>query len=268
VVRTWLRSAVEGTVLADLWRTTRDDWNARRSTVRRTPWGFRFAGPEAMQTGRFERQEVELIDRALRDADCFVDVGAHVGYFTCYARQRGVPVVAIEPTPQNLALLYRNLDANDWHDTEVWPLALGDASSVAPLFGSSTGASLVEGWAGAAVSYRRLVPVTTLDRILAGRQAARLVIKVDVEGYEYRLLQGASRTLHLEPRPVWLIEICLREHTPGGQNPNFRATFELFWAAGYRSFLAEGGERAIGEDDVAAWIAGEEPPSHNFVFRA
>jgi hypothetical protein len=62
----------------------------------------------SMTKGIFEKDEIELIQKNILNADMFVDVGANIGFYMCLARYLGKYVVAIEPQPQNLNCLYAN----------------------------------------------------------------------------------------------------------------------------------------------------------------
>ena len=205
-----------------------------------TPLGFVFSGSnsihhKAMQKGEFELLEVEWLNEQLNSIDYFIDIGANVGYFSCIARSKGKSVIAVEPLWKNLQILLRNIELNNGPPVEVLPLALSAEIGVMNLYGfSSTGASLLPNWAGAPSSAARRVPVTTLDNILDGRITDKsLLIKVDVEGFEYQLLKGSQRTLDREIRPVWLIEITNSQFHPQGINPHFKDTFQEFWQRGY-----------------------------------
>ncbi len=212
--------------------------SARAKPIRSAP-GFTFRGSEHQMSGAFEADEIAYVRERLAGCDVFVDVGANYGLYTCVARSTGVPAIAIEPFWANLRLLYRNLADNGWHDTLVYPVALGDAPGLLTLFGSGTGASLIAGWAGAV--QQTTVAVHTLDSLLRGADVLgkRLLIKMDVEGAEHMVLSGAAATLAADPAPTWMIEINLDEHHPAGRNPNFAAVFEMFWSAGYRALLNE-----------------------------
>ena len=208
-----------------------------------------------MQLGTFEPDEVAVLQRQLARTDVFVDIGANIGYYSCLARQSGTHVIAVEPVPQNLEFLYANLLANGWQDVEVFPVALTESPGIGLMFGGGTGASLVNGWAGASDVWRTPVPLATLDGLLGNRfPGRRLLVKIDVEGAELSLLRGADLTVTRRPSPVWLIEICLTENQPTGLNPNFREVFELFWTRGYTARTGNEEARLITPEIVERWF--------------
>jgi FkbM family methyltransferase len=186
------------------------------------------------------------------------------------ARQEGKHIVAVEPQPGNLIYLYANFLANNWNDAEIFPLGLGATPRILPLFGaSSTGASLIPGWAGASRRYRRTIPVTTMDILLGERfRGKKLFIKIDVEGVEYDVLRGAKRTLNLDPKPTWMVEICLREFHPGGENPHYAATFGMFWENGYEARTADDRHRPVTPYDIDLYVRNGQgiPGAINFFF--
>lgn len=226
-----------------------------------TPYGFKLAGSGSghhrdMQKGNFEPEETARIQQQLDLADVFVDVGANIGFYACIAASQGKHVIAVEPLEQNLCHIYSNLSVNGWHDVEVFPLGLSDRPGLAALYGASnTGASLIGNWAGASKLFRRTIPLSTLDILLGNRFVGKkLLIKIDVEGVEYSVLSGAGKTVVNTPRPTWMIEICLNEFHPAGVNPDYAATFELFWRQGYEVRTADHYNTLIKPADVARWV--------------
>jgi FkbM family methyltransferase len=252
----------------DWWNTK--IWRSTRAAV--TPFGFKFtagAHPayEQMRQGIFEPEETQIIQERIRRADLFVDIGANLGYYSCMALQAGRKVIAFEPQPQNLAILYTNLIDNGWDDrAEVMPVALGGKPGLLTLYGASgPSASLVPNWAGYSSRYRQIVAVSTLDAILAGRFAnQRLFLKIDVEGAEHMVLQGAPETLARTPRPSWLLEVCLQEFHPEGANPHFGEIFELFFSHGYAAYTANAERRQVTREDVARWVEKRASDSGTF----
>ena len=224
--------------------------------LRATPYGFYLAGNEIMASATFERAECRFVLEMLQHAEVFVDVGANVGFFSCLARQHGARVIAFEPSRENLDCLLFNLVANGWSDVEVMPVALSNLMGVATLHGGGTAASMVPRWAGTSSRATRVIPVSTMDAMLAHRFAGeQLLVKIDVEGAELDVVRGASRLLARHPSPVWLIEICLTEHHPAGQNPDFAAVFATFWDHDYEAFslLETGDLRVLDRNHVERW---------------
>ncbi len=237
-----------------------------------TPHGFKIAGNLLMQAGTFEPEETELIIKLLPEHDRFIDCGANIGFYSCLARRYGKPVLAIEPLAANLKLLLANLDANGWSDSEVVNAGLAGKSGIGKIFGTDTGASVVRGWGGMPPDtlLRERIVLTTLDTLVADRfSGERLLIKVDVEGGEFELLEGASRTLARTPAPTWIIEICLSENFPGGRNRRFAETFELLFSKGYHAFAARPELRPVSREQVLQWAREGHavPGGHNYLFR-
>jgi FkbM family methyltransferase len=257
--------------LANAYRHYRDMEHFTRSPVQ-TPFGFKFIGHPAMEAGTFEPDEVRVVKALLSNADVFINVGANVGYYCCFALQAGRRVVAIEPVPNNLQFLYRNLQINDWDDrVEVLPVAVGARRGLVDIFGGGTAASLVEGWAGISSGYRQTVPITTLDDSVGGRfDDQRCFILIDVEGAELGVLEGAASLLLAARKPVWMVEVSIDEHFPGGVkiNPNLRATFELFEQAGYGAWSVGKTLRPVDYDEArnVARTGVNTFSTHNFVF--
>ncbi len=255
-------------LLKDWWGTI--VW--RRTTEVETPHGFKLRtglhpAYRLMRTGRFEVEETVLVARLLDQVDLFVDIGANIGYYTCLALKKGKPVVAFEPQQQNLQCLFQNLLSNGWRDNvEVYPLALSARAGLLTLWGASgPSASLVRNWAGYSPRHSQIVPVSILDNVIAGRFSEnKILIKIDVEGAEYQVLQGSEVTLRRAPRPIWLVEICLNEFHPEGANPDYLKTFELFWRCGYQAYSASRVPQLVTRDDVSRWVNAGKSDSGTF----
>ena len=246
----------------------------RHQPLRPTPWGFVLAGNRAMAAGSFEQAETILVRSLLSDADALINIGANIGYYCCHALSLGKPVVAVEPMARNLHYLLVNLVANGWQEqAEVFPVALGSATSVLPIWGGNTGASLVKGWSSLPADYVTQVPVLSLDRIVGDAlEGHRLLMLIDVEGAEDAVLAGAQRLLAQSPRPIWLIEVTSAENQPHDcpVNPHFRQTFDRFFQLGYQcSVVHRNGDcERITRSDVEAIASGlRRSPGYNYLFR-
>jgi len=265
------RSVHPGLVLSDWWNT----YFPKSKKAVLTPLGFRlvsgnYAANRAMQEGSFEVEETEIIRHHLNSADAFVDIGANIGLYTCLARSEGKYAIAVEPQPRNLECLYASFSLNRWTDTEVYPLGLGDRHGLVILYGASgPSASLVAGWATFSKRHQQIIPLTTLDTLVGNRfDGKKLLIKIDVEGAEYGVLKGAKNTLAMSPRPSWLVEICLNEYHPAGLNPEYSATFDMFWTHGYEVRTADRQSRLVTPTDIRDWIAAKRSSlkTFNYIF--
>ncbi|MGH9688561.1 MAG: FkbM family methyltransferase [Candidatus Acidiferrales bacterium] len=199
-----------------------------------------------------------------------LDIGANVGFYSCLAASRRKKVVSIEPSPRNLRFLYRNLWENQFRDTEVFPLGLAEKPGLNRLYGFGGIASFVPGWAQADKKRFSLVPITSLDTIAVGRfQGRKLLIKMDVEGFELDVLAGAKGILNLTPKPTWLIEVHLGgEAVPTGTNARFSEIFQQFWEHGYQCKKLNAQRQLVSAADVSRWISNGivDDGTHDFLF--
>ena len=241
--------------LAEIYHRSGITRELQKHPIKDTPFGFKIAGNIRMQTGEFEPDEVKLLQGLAASIDCYIDVGANIGYFVCLMRSLDKKVLAIEPSRQNLDYLYGNIHANDWDDVEVFPIGLAENPSILTLYGEGTGASLVPNWAGASGAIKATIPVNTLDNVLGNRfDGKKLLIKIDVEGAELGVLKGATNILNMIPAPQFFIEICLTEHHPDGLNPDYVKVFQTLFDSGYGAYSMEADMRPVTLTDVESWF--------------
>lgn len=251
------------------YRSIRDVAVRNRSVP--TKFGFTLAGDPTMAREHWEETEIDLFLDLLRTHDAVIDIGANVGVYTCLAASKGKRVLSFEPLRRNQDYLYRNLRENCLLDVEVLPVGLSEKVGLGRIYGYGGIASFIPGWAQAQESKFSLVPLTTLDAIAETRfQDDKLLIKLDVEGFELEVLRGATRILARSPKPAWLIEILLRgEVIPGnGTNARFYETFEAFWRNGYKCTIANATRCSVSPSDVMSWIENGkvEGDATNFIF--
>ncbi len=241
-------------------------------TAVKTPFGFMLSAPETMQNGTFEQEETKLIRAILDHSDSFVNVGANVGYYCCFAQLHGVKTVAFEPIPNNADQLKKNIRVNGWGDNiSVLPVAVGESSGIAEMFGEGTGASLIKGWARNPKSLMNYVSIVRMDDVLQPPQKGQnMFVLMDVEGFELFALKGAQNLINAKQKPVWLIEINLTDLQPEGVliNPYGAETFQIMKDAGYEVYDAYTGTRHISWDEVEAATGptGKGFERHNFIF--
>jgi FkbM family methyltransferase len=197
---------------------------------------------------RFEPSSVEVLKAAVRPGDVVFDVGANIGFYsTLFSRWVGAGgrVYAIEPEPENLAMLRYNLEANRCENATVCDCAVGVTGGVAHFsLDAATGAtghlgrSATAGEVAVGTGRVQVIEtrVATLDDLVACHDAAPRVVKLDIEGGELDALRGAARTLDGH-RPVVVSELT------GDGGP---AAVEFLGRHGYRMWDLESG-RPLGD---------------------
>ena len=257
-------------LLADAYRFWRDSKPLKRPLEYRSALGFKFNGPESMELGVFEPQETIIFEKAVNCFDLVVNIGANTGYYALKALAKGVDVCAFEPNYLNTKILLRNVMGNDFEsDFHLIPIALGDFPGILPLYGVSTGASLVNGWAGQ--THVNLVAVNTFDNVASNIIADKsCFVIMDIEGAELNCLKGSKSLLSGVKKNVFFIEISVGEHQPEGIaiNPNLRETFSLFFSYGYKCYTADQYLRAVKMEEVdQILLSGTDSlGTHNFLF--
>jgi FkbM family methyltransferase len=153
-----------------------------------------------------------LIESTLSPGDVFIDVGAHVGYFTLLAARRVTPggtVISIEPNPFALEQLERNVERSGLSNVLIERTACGESAGVVQLYlhaeSNSSMASLYSGKASRAGAVE--VACTTVDDLCRSHGVHRVkLVKIDVEGAELFVLRGMARVMK-EMRPVIVVEL-------------------------------------------------------------
>ena len=252
-------------------------FNRRRLTRRylkrvsvNTPFGFEFFGPRAMQNGSFEISETEILMKLFTQANIFVNVGANFGYYICIARNMGVRSIAMEPIPINQIILKQNIKANNWKQNIILhPIACGNSNGNITIYGEGTSASIVPGWAKNPSTLKHVVPIKKLDNILVNEKiTSKSVILIDVEGFEFEVLQGAQKILESNDKPVIMLESGLTDHrSEGGLNLKFLEIIKLISKNGYKIFSVEDINFEITEELVKKNIEQNKNQlgTHNFL---
>lgn len=184
--------------------------------------------------------EFELQAELLRPGMTFLDIGANYGLYTLHAAQRvGTTgrVIACEPQPRLVGALREAQRMSGTTVITVVAAAVSDrpgrATFEIPGMASGTG-SLLTGSADNHDGSRHEVEVTTIDDLCRKLEVTNVhLIKIDVEGGEYKALAGAAGILRASRPLVWF------ELNPAAQaqaGVSIREVFRLLEDLGYRTF--------------------------------
>ena len=195
----------------------------------------------------WEEKEYAFVEQHLGQGDAFLDVGVNVGAYTLRAARRVGPhgkVYGFEARPDTAKMVRRSIADNGMSDwVEVENKAVGASSGEAFIHMTETtnhGASYVREAQASGLDVA--VEMVTLDEYRFDRRVT--VMKMDVEGFEGRVLQGA-RAFIREHQPVFIGEFCpsmLRAN--GGTSP---VDYIVEWnRLGYEVSVFDD-ERGVGE---------------------
>ena len=152
--------------------------------------------------GTYERRTQRLFSRQLSPGDVVFDVGAHVGFYSLLASRLAGPqgrVVAFEPLPRNVELLERHVACNGASNVLVVRAAVGERTGQ-ERFDDKGDPSM-----GALAAEGELVDLVCIDDLVEeGKVPPPRLVKIDVEGAESRVLEGAAATL-AKHRPAVLL---------------------------------------------------------------
>jgi FkbM family methyltransferase len=180
-----------------------------------TPYGRLYAHehddwitPVLAQQSVWEPGETAFLESRLRRGMTFLDIGAHVGYFSVLAARlvgpRGL-VLAFEPDPRNFELLLANVWRNELANVVCFPWAVGAASSFADLYLSETNTGDHRIFPAAEERPRITVRSVALDSLDVLRPPVGM-IKIDTQGAEHLAVRGMERLLAASPRIVMTVE--------------------------------------------------------------
>ncbi len=176
----------------------------------------------------------------LRKDDLFVDIGANVGSYTVLAGGHvGAKVVSIEPLPLTFEHLKRNIAINQiGNNVMAYNFALGNEKGQISF---TTTLDTMNHVATGSETNTIRVPVETLDAILE-KEKEPVLLKIDVEGFETNVLNGASSTLNKDQLKAIIIELNGSGLKYGYDEPRLH---EKLLAGGYHPYQYNPFERQL-----------------------
>jgi FkbM family methyltransferase len=162
---------------------------------------------QTVEKGIWENGAYDVFDKFVDDRTVCFDLGAYIGFTCCYLAGISKATYAFEPDPVAFALLQETAKANELPNLTILPYAAGGEESTVWIksvySGGNSGSSLLivnpkTSWEVRMVDMNRFI-----DEHAKGD---RVFLKVDIEGYEYRLLKAMQPTW-LKHRPVMFLAL-------------------------------------------------------------
>jgi FkbM family methyltransferase len=198
--------------------------------------------------GTREAEHKVILEKVVRPGMTIFDIGANIGYYALMELGLIGPqgrLVAIEPSPQNVALLRRNLALNGHDKVPVIESAVSDTAGER-LFHLSHQSNLgtfhdtgsgVQHLSGQSIN----VPTMTVARI-AEQHGPPDLIRMDVEGHEVEVVGGMLEGIRAgQMAPMILFETHLSRYSA---EHDMAAVMRALFACGYSTrYLASSSQR-------------------------
>lgn len=199
---------------------------------------------------RDQRQEIKALLKHIQLGDSVVDCGANKGsYIWTLSRAAGEngQVIAFEPQRKLAAYLREMVQSCGLHNVRIEEKGISDHAGTMQLMipggDTSPGASLEQSILQREDCATYPVTVVSLDEYFAARTRKISAIKIDVEGHEFAVLQGAQNILK-QDAPLLVFE-CEQRHLTGTTVAEILAWLKEHGYDGW--FILHGALRPIAE---------------------
>ncbi len=186
------------------------------------------------QNGRVEQDDTNLVIKILSKLDkpTVYDIVANTGYYGILAATKfNANVHSFEPIPEHIACITESAQINKVTEKVIThTMALGSKHDSLELSLSGSGSTLAKNFLGNNSSPILKVVVETLDSL---NLPAPHFIKIDVEGYEWEVLKGSTKTIE-KHRPICFIEIAKNFPERNFIHQNWDDITNLFTSLNYK----------------------------------
>lgn len=225
---------------------------------------------------KFDKDEINYVRENLKDGDTAFDIGAHKGAYT-YWMHRSVKnsgkIVCIEPQPILFAYLKKMVPIFGFSNVTLMDCAVSDKDK--------EGAFTVPGKPGDTSQGARIddqkiiqnkqehhtinVKIRSVDSIIAETGLKPKIIKIDVEGHEFSVLKGMTKTL-AEVRPRIIME-CEARHI---KDFTIFDVFNFLLDKNYEGYyLQAGNKNPLSQFDLdrdqLSYLEGKKWPNYDYI---
>ncbi len=206
-----------------------------------------------------EEQDFIVVKRLIMPGSTAVDIGANVGTYTTFLSRLSGPsghVFAVEPIPETFEVLCFAVKHLPLNNVSVMQFAVSDSigktSMAIPSY--ETGgrnyyqARIISTDAGQEAAFTN-IPTQTLDALFLKHASEISFIKIDVEGHELAVIEGAAQLL-ASSSAAWLLELSSDPDDPASAAHRLcdifvQAGYDMYWFDGKKLHRRGCTERSI-----------------------
>jgi FkbM family methyltransferase len=193
----------------------------------------------SLSRGGFEISEVDFVRRTLKKGDVVIDIGANGGFYTLIAAKIvGIEghVYSCEPGARELELLKNNIKINNLKNVTVIESAIGNKEGITEFAIAEDGAlnSLLKNdHPSQQIDHWQTVEINTIDNLVKQLNIEKVnFMKIDVEGAEKMVLEGAKKLMNLNDKITIMFEALELTSNVYGYKP--LELIDIFMDAGFR----------------------------------
>jgi len=143
-----------------------------------------------------ERRSTRIMKQFIRPDDVILELGANIGYYvlieSTILSNKGY-IYAVEPGPENLELLKKNVTLNNIKNVEICNMAISNTKGTAKLYmGKACNLHSLINSSNASDAKYVEVETDTVDNFIKGRKPVTF-LRMDVEGYETEVIDGMQQ---------------------------------------------------------------------------
>jgi FkbM family methyltransferase len=163
--------------------------------------------------GLYEKSMMRFLLSYLREDDIFLDIGANIGVYSLLASSKILKgkIYSFEPIPKNYHRLKENIEIN--HIDNIYPYMLAlycsKGSIEMNISDNDCMASIIQ--EGNNQDNTILVETDTLNSMFSSEEMNISLCKLDAEGAELAILQGATHLLEKKSPPVFVIDYYTKD---------------------------------------------------------
>ena len=177
----------------------------------------------ALLFGVYEKSETRFLNNICFEGMNVIDIGANVGYYSALTSDAVGPkgiILAIEPDPESFKYLLKTIQASKFKNIRPFLKAASDHNNILPLFISKDNRG--DNRLYKTKQKRNSINVETIrvDELIIENEIDQIdLIKIDVQGYEPKVIRGMQKIITSSNKITLLTEFWPQGIIDAGENP-------------------------------------------------